>query len=115
MGRVGRPGEPPNILPVNYVLDERAIIMRVDSSSVIARDLGRMVSFEVDRFNEPLVTGWSVLATGVLDDATPEIAARWGTDRQVRLVPWAAGGKDLWLRIDPVHLTGRTVRAAMPL
>ena len=112
VGRVGLPGEPPDVIPVNYIYDEDAVIIRVDSSSVVTRHIGRTVSFEVDHYDVDARSGWSVLAAGVLEDVTIEVAGRWATERQVRLYPWAPGNKDLWLRVRPIRLSGRRVRAA---
>jgi len=112
VGRVGLPGEPPDVIPVNYEYDEDAVIIRVDSSSVVARHVGRTVSFEVDHYDDGTQAGWSVLAASVLEDVTVEVAGRWATERQVRLYPWAPGNKDLWLRVRPIRLSGRSVRAA---
>ena len=111
VGRVGLPGEPPDVIPLNYVYDEDAVIIRVDSSSVVARFVACTVSFEVDHYEIDTQAGWSVLVSGVLEEVTTEVATRWGTERQVRLYPWAPGNKDRWLRIRPIRLSGRSVRA----
>ncbi len=109
VGRMGLPGEPPEVLPVNYALDGESIVVRVDASSSSAGFVGRQVTFEVDRYDSDLRVGWSVLASGVLEDATGDLAGASGGGGALRLEPWAPGAKDRWLRLRPARLTGRSV------
>ena len=101
-------GERPLILPVNYVLDDGAVIFRTDAGSKLdAAVRGAPVAFEVDGVDEVERTGWSVLARGHAEQVTdPEHLDRL---RQLPLVPWAPGAKAHYVRIDADEVTGRRI------
>jgi hypothetical protein len=62
----------------------------------------------VDRIDEAFSEGWSVLVRGPARAVTdPDEAAR--LDEQAYTTPWAGGPRDLWLRIEPVAVTGRRI------
>jgi hypothetical protein len=92
------------IRPVNYVLDERDIVIRVDHPM----DLPPRVVFEVDQIDALDRQGWSVIVHGVATVAPLD-------ERDIgiveRLTPWAEGPM-LWIvRIRIEHVSGRWVRA----
>jgi hypothetical protein len=70
---------------------------------------GSPVSFSVDRVDDALAEGWSVLASGDAavfpDPAGRAVAARLGIE------PWAGGQRDLFIRLTPREITGRRIRA----
>ena len=101
-------GEWPMILPVNYVLDDAAVIVRTDAGSKLdAAVRGAPVAFEVDGVNEVEQTGWSVLARGHAEEVTdPDQLDRL---RRLPLVPWAPGAKAHYVRIDATEVTGRRI------
>ena len=104
-------GEFPLILPVNYVLDDAAVIVRTDAGSKLdAAVRGAPVAFEVDGVNEVEQTGWSVLARGHAEEVTdPDQLDRL---RRLPLVPWAPGAKAHYVRIDATEVTGRRISVA---
>src|SRR3954469_14084185 len=61
---VYRPGVP-LILPVNYTLDDEAVVLRSGQGPKLqAAERGDRVSFEVDDIDEATRQGWSVVVTG---------------------------------------------------
>ena len=101
----------PVIFPVNYVLDEGAVVFRTDPGSKLdAIAGGARVAFEVDAVDEGSRTGWSVVVRGrAAEDSEPADLDRL---RGLPLYPWAPGAKARYVRIRPVSVTGR--RIAMP-
>lgn len=100
----------PVVLPVNYDVVDGAVVFRTAPSTEHSLAAGRDVAFEVDRIDEALSEGWSVLvlghATGVTDPRTlRDIEAHTHTR------PWPGGERDAWIRIRPVRVTGRRISA----
>ncbi|WP_371501780.1 pyridoxamine 5'-phosphate oxidase family protein [Kitasatospora sp. NBC_00374] len=100
----------PAILPVNYLVDTRSIVYRTARTGAAAAAEGSEVAFEVDHVDEPGSAGWSVLVVGTAerldDDTGGRLAGRPGAE------PWAGGVRDLWVRINPVRVTGRLIRSS---
>jgi hypothetical protein len=67
------------------------------------------VSVSVDRIDDALAEGWSVLASGeaavLPGPAGRAVAAR------LSIEPWAGGQRDLVIRLTPREITGRRIRA----
>jgi uncharacterized protein len=105
--RVGRlaiiEGGYPISIPISYRLSgtpsERRIVFRTAPNTTIAQYEGR-ASLEVDHINEQAKSAWSVIARGTLhrlfDDGTLP-------DPQ----PWLIEGRDQWLALDVVAVSGR--------
>jgi nitroimidazol reductase NimA-like FMN-containing flavoprotein (pyridoxamine 5'-phosphate oxidase superfamily) len=109
VGRVGvLVDSAPEIYPVNYRTDGRSIIFRTDPGSKL-RGLERSPSicFEIDGLEPATKTGWSVLVKGrarrLVDADEVRSAARHDLDY------WSVGPKALWVRIDPLEVTGRRI------
>ncbi|WP_431783391.1 helix-turn-helix domain-containing protein [Streptomyces chumphonensis] len=100
--------EGPAIVPVNYSVVEGDIVFRTAPEAGPAGVAGTDAAFEVDRIDDALSEGWSVLVRGPARTVT-------GEDEERRLVeqaysrPWPPGERALWVRITPRHLTGRRV------
>ena len=101
----------PVVLPVNYRFvengDRPLILIRTRPGNVIDR-AGMNVAFEIDSIDPSHCTGWSVLVRGELshvDDAAIE-----GIEEHFDPQPWI-GGRDAWLMVKPVQITGRRLRA----
>ena len=102
----------PLVFPVNYKLVERAaggpvIVVRTREGSTIDTS-GDAVGFQIDGIDTGADAGWSVLVRGALHHVPREEL----TD----LLPFAdphpwAGGRDSWLVIAPVTITGRRIVA----
>lgn len=115
-GGVGRVGttvdEGPVILPVNYMVDDGTVVIRTTAYGLLGR-LGPAseVAFEVDRLDEAMRQGWSVLFVGGMErvDDPAEVAMLW-RDRDPD--PWVGGVRTLFLRIRPRRVTGRRVEGS---
>lgn len=111
VGRIGfaSPGGPV-ILPVNFVVHGHDIVFRTAPYNVIATSVrDERVAFEVDEFDEYLLSGWSVLAVGAASFVDEDELPR---DCFNKPEPWAAGSRPLHVRIANPTLTGRRVYAA---
>jgi nitroimidazol reductase NimA-like FMN-containing flavoprotein (pyridoxamine 5'-phosphate oxidase superfamily) len=104
---VGRGG--PVALPVNFRTLGGDIVFRTEPMSGLIPALSQdRVSFEVDHIDEALAEGWSVLVRG-----RGHVVSEPGELEQVRLLPitpWAAGPRDVYVRIVPAEVTGRRIR-----
>jgi nitroimidazol reductase NimA-like FMN-containing flavoprotein (pyridoxamine 5'-phosphate oxidase superfamily) len=102
----------PVAVPVNYrLLDGGDIVFRTaHDTSLVLRAPQTRVSFEVDRLDEALAEGWSVLLSGtahvVGDQGELEAVTKLG------VAPWAGGTRDTYIRISPERITGRRLRGA---
>jgi nitroimidazol reductase NimA-like FMN-containing flavoprotein (pyridoxamine 5'-phosphate oxidase superfamily) len=111
-GGVGRIGftsaEGIEILPVNFAVEHKTVIFRTAPDTLLAAYAHTPVSFETDRLDPESQQGWSVLIQGHAHKVSgePEIAR---LERETSLVPWAAGARDVWVRITPARISGRRV------
>ncbi|WP_424887133.1 pyridoxamine 5'-phosphate oxidase family protein [Streptomyces sp. XH2] len=109
IGRVGLTSGPaPVVLPVNFLVDGRTIVYRTEAGGAAAAADGEQLAFEADHIDAQVSRGWSVLITGaaehITDPGTVEaLATRPGAE------PWAGGRRDLWIRVRPGQVTGRTI------
>ena len=99
---IARQGRP-DIVPVNYVLDDGVILIRsAPGPKLQAAERREHVAFEVDDLDETNHLGWSVVVTGVAERVHPDDAAHL-----VAPVPWAHGTRRHVLRIRPIRIDGR--------
>jgi nitroimidazol reductase NimA-like FMN-containing flavoprotein (pyridoxamine 5'-phosphate oxidase superfamily) len=109
IGRVGfASAEGITMLPVNFAVTGQAIIFRTAPDTLLATYADARVSFEVDRFDEALHEGWSVLVHGHAHEVTDEREVKRLQDR-TRLEPWAPGARDVYVRIAPTRISGRRI------
>jgi nitroimidazol reductase NimA-like FMN-containing flavoprotein (pyridoxamine 5'-phosphate oxidase superfamily) len=103
VGRVAIAGDPPVVRPVNFVLDEGRIVVRTGSGSLWrAASERRLVTFEIDEARNVDHRGWSVLASGPLHQLEAD-----GETMALPLRAWAPRGRDRFVAIDIVSLSGR--------
>ncbi|GAA2542985.1 pyridoxamine 5'-phosphate oxidase family protein [Streptomyces sp. NPDC000678] len=109
VGRIAVPtDEGPVIVPVNYTVVDDAVVFRAAPGTTPARASGHRVAFEIDRIDDTLSQGWSVLVRGVARAVTdPDEVRRLG--ERAFSEPWAGGRRELWMRIDPLEVTGRRI------
>ena len=111
IGRVGCVvGDRILVLPVNYLVDDDAIVIRTSPDGELARAGAAPgeVAFEVDHHDRVAGIGWSVLMNGVLEPLPDEkIATLAGTER---VIPWAGGDRSRYLRFTAHLVSGRSVR-----
>ncbi len=103
-------GRFPVILPVNYTLDDDAVVVRTGSRTVVAAGGFARVAFEVDDVDERTRSGWSVLVQALAEELTgarrDELVERL---RAADTAPWAPGEHGHWIRLVPKVLTGRRI------
>jgi transcriptional regulator with XRE-family HTH domain len=95
----------PVAYPVNFVFVDRAVIFR--TSDAMAEAISGIVAFEVDRVDEAMSEGWSVLVRGharrIEDSEEREAIAL------LDLEPWAGGARLNLIGITPFEMTGRVI------
>jgi transcriptional regulator with XRE-family HTH domain len=102
----------PIVVPVNYVVIEDDVVFRTAldtavAGSVLSGDTGE-VAFEVDRIDDALQQGWSVLVVGPPRELTdPHLLEVLHRDLQ----PWAAGSREVFIAVRMDRVTGRRLRA----
>jgi len=99
----------PAAFPVNYGVLGDDIVFRTAPAPALERSLeDGWISFEVDRIDDALSEGWSVLVSGrgyvISDPAELEEAER------AHISPWAGGGRDVFVRVVADKVTGRRIR-----
>ncbi len=102
------------ILPVNFAVAGKTIIFRTAPDTLLAAYGDGPVSFETDHLDEVQREGWSVLVQGRAHTMTSEHEIQH-LERATHLEPWAAGARDVYVRITPARLSGRRIRHAVPL
>jgi nitroimidazol reductase NimA-like FMN-containing flavoprotein (pyridoxamine 5'-phosphate oxidase superfamily) len=116
-GGVGRVGftsvEGVVILPVNYAVAGNTIVFRTAPDTLLAAYGNAPVSFEADRLDEACREGWSVLVQGHARKITSEHEVQ-RLEHATHLEPWAAGARDVYVRIMPAQISGRRVQQAEP-
>ncbi|MEV0533553.1 pyridoxamine 5'-phosphate oxidase family protein [Kitasatospora sp. NPDC050463] len=109
VGRIALPVEPgPAVFPVNYTVDGASVVFRTATRSSAAPDDGAPVSFQVDRIDDHLGEGWSVLILGEAQHVTDADEAR-RLSKLPGITPWAGGDRPLWVRIRADEITGRRI------
>jgi len=98
------------VLPVNYAVAARTVVIRTGAGSLIAAHGDGPVSFEVDHFDLELGQGWSVLVRGEAHRVMQPGELRNLRER-CGLRPWPTGEHDLFVRIVPSQITGRRIRS----
>jgi nitroimidazol reductase NimA-like FMN-containing flavoprotein (pyridoxamine 5'-phosphate oxidase superfamily) len=101
----------PHVVPVNYSVVDDSLIVRTTPYSVLGSHArGSILALEVDHFDYERQHGWSVVARGRADivtraDELEEIKDRWEPRA------WAAGSRNVFVRIRWNELTGRRLGA----
>jgi nitroimidazol reductase NimA-like FMN-containing flavoprotein (pyridoxamine 5'-phosphate oxidase superfamily) len=101
-------GTMPAIFPVNYLLDGEDIVFRSAPGTKIAHGDGAPAAFEIDHLDRAERRGWSIVATGHLEVVDRHDDAL-GRLRQLPIRPWAAGDKDIVMRLVIGTITGRVL------
>ena len=112
VGRVVfRSGARPVALPVNFKMLKGDVVFRsAEVSEVAAIAPDSPVSFEVDRIDDAMSKGWSVLVTGTVQailakDEIREVAA-------LDIEPWAGVDRRTYFRLCVTEVTGRRIVVA---
>jgi len=94
------------MLPVNFAVTRKTIVFRTAPDTLLAVYADGRVSFQADHLDEVLREGWSVLVHGRAHKVTDEREVRQ-LEVRTRLEPWAAGPRDVYVRITPTRISGR--------
>jgi nitroimidazol reductase NimA-like FMN-containing flavoprotein (pyridoxamine 5'-phosphate oxidase superfamily) len=97
------------MLPVNFAVMAKTIIFRTAPDTLLALYASAQVSFEADCLDEALHAGWSVLVRGRAREITQEREIEELQNR-THLEPWAAGARDVYIRITPTRISGRRIQ-----
>jgi hypothetical protein len=104
------------VLPVNYKLQDEAIVFRTAEHGPLDEDLRTgitnadyRVAFEIDEIDLAAGRGWSVLVQGPAHHVQ---GAELDAARSAGVEPWAPGDRELFVRIVPSRITGRRVGPA---
>ncbi len=103
----------PTAMPVNFVLDDGAIVFRSGPGiKLTAAETGTVVAFEADYFDPELHMGWSVLVTGVARRVTDpaEIRHAESLDIPTWVEPTSEWG---YARIETGVVSGRRLVPAL--
>ena len=103
----------PEIFPVNFVLERRAIVFRTSGGTKLwGATTGKPAAFEIDGYDVHEETAWSVMARGEIELIENEEHKR-AVDALL-LEPWQPGDKDYYVRLAPKALTGRRFKVSKP-
>jgi nitroimidazol reductase NimA-like FMN-containing flavoprotein (pyridoxamine 5'-phosphate oxidase superfamily) len=92
------------VVPVNYAVADGALWFRTTSYSHLVRECnGRWVEVEVEGPDPQVWSGWSTVVRGVAEIVDAAEAPEHLADVQV----WPSGLRNLFVRVDPVEVTGR--------
>jgi nitroimidazol reductase NimA-like FMN-containing flavoprotein (pyridoxamine 5'-phosphate oxidase superfamily) len=98
----------PEIYPVNFVVQHRTVLFRTAefATKLFTVVMNAHVVFEAD--DHDVSEGWSVIVKGIAQvlhtPAEIEVAER------AQLLPWTAGAKPRYVRVDPSEISGRRFR-----
>lgn len=97
----------PQIIPLNYLLHEGAVVVRTELGTLLDTIVGRPVAFEVDDVDDEYHDGWSVVVHGRAEEVwEPDELERL---RSLPLRPWAPGDRSHYVRILSTAITGRRI------
>ncbi len=103
-------GQYPLVFPVNYAVDGRNIFFRTGAGTKLWAIHRSNVTFEVDQLDVASHTGWSIMVRGAARELSvernPELVARAEFSGAA---PWAAGKRDVIVRIVADAITGRRI------
>jgi hypothetical protein len=97
---------------VNFEFTEGEVVFSTDEEKASALESASVVGFEIDRVDETMSEGWSVVATGParrIDDPA-EVAKLSSLDLQA----WAGGSRHALVGMRPLELTGRVIIHDVP-
>jgi nitroimidazol reductase NimA-like FMN-containing flavoprotein (pyridoxamine 5'-phosphate oxidase superfamily) len=98
------------IVPINFVVADRHLVFRTAPHTEAARCIGRPVAFEVDSFDEFLLSGWNVLVSGTAEQLPMESLRAMDVGETPE--PWAEGVRPVYVRLALDQMAGRRVHAA---
>ncbi len=97
------------MLPVNFTMVGKTIVFRTAPDTLLAAYGNAWLSFETDSLDESRREGWSVLVQGHARKVNGEREVR-RLEHGAVVEPWAAGARDVFVRITPARISGRRIQ-----
>jgi nitroimidazol reductase NimA-like FMN-containing flavoprotein (pyridoxamine 5'-phosphate oxidase superfamily) len=97
----------PSAFPVNFEFVNGVVFFRTHASTATEIASGGLVGFEVDRIDDAMSEGWSVLVTGTAQVVTALTATK--QLQTLDIEPWAGGERPTFFRIEPGQISGRAI------
>ena len=98
----------PVVLPVNFTWFDDTLVIRTAAGTVIDGHADGPAALEVDRIDEALCQGWSVLVRGQAHRVAHPAELR-RVQEGAAVWPWPGGEREVYVRIIPDTITGRRV------
>jgi nitroimidazol reductase NimA-like FMN-containing flavoprotein (pyridoxamine 5'-phosphate oxidase superfamily) len=99
------------IVPVNYAVAEGSLWFRTQPYSALGRQCGGgRVAVEVDQLDRTDRSAWSVVVVGTAESVAPEDVP----DRATQMQVWASGPRSMFVRVEPIEVTGRRIWGREP-
>jgi nitroimidazol reductase NimA-like FMN-containing flavoprotein (pyridoxamine 5'-phosphate oxidase superfamily) len=98
----------PEIFPVNFVVQHKTVLFRTAefATKLFTVVMNAHVVFEADDHN--VSEGWSVIVKGTAH--VLNTSAELEEAQRAQLLPWTAGPKPRYVRVDPSEISGRRFR-----
>lgn len=100
----------PQIFPVNYAADDRAIVFRTAPGTKLDAAPMAKVAFEIDEVDQVAGVAWSVVVHGVAYDVTTALDELSERLRTLVVEPMAPGERPSWVAIRRHGISGRRFR-----
>jgi transcriptional regulator with XRE-family HTH domain len=97
------------VVPVNFALYKGLVVFRTSATTAVTRNGANPVAFEVDRIDEGVCEGWSILISGIARQAAGEELQQLRS--ALDLEPWAGGDRGVYIVIEPEQVSGRRIRS----
>ena len=97
----------PMVIPMNFRFWDDEIVMRSDAGAKLDYLSGSPVAFEIDAFDGYGAWGWSVVASGHIEDITDRIDDAALLARDMPVWPLPPGEHEHWLMLKVERVTGR--------
>jgi hypothetical protein len=102
----------PVALPVNFAIRNGDVVFRTDESMASGVETNETVGFEVDRIDDAMSAGWSVLVSGTPHRIEDPIGRRQVATLGIE--PWAGGSRDVLMGITICQISGRVIVQETP-
>jgi uncharacterized protein len=100
----------PLIFPVNYAVDERAVVFRTAPGMKLSQARMARVAFEIDEVDTSAGTAWSVMVQGVAYEITDTLDSLSEELRRLVVEPMAPGEHQNWVAVMRRETSGRRFR-----
>jgi nitroimidazol reductase NimA-like FMN-containing flavoprotein (pyridoxamine 5'-phosphate oxidase superfamily) len=93
--------------PVNFEMSDGDVVVSTSTAQAAQLEEPQRVSFQINRVDEAMSEGWSVLVSGKarrVDDPDELV-----TLSALGLEPWAGGNRHAMVRVGPEEVTGRVI------